>query len=333
MLSERNRKSLVWVTLLASICALVLSGCSTAPKSSGKVAARKAGTVKVKKGGGYYLDDGPMDEVPDNLLEVSDAEPKVEKLARGPNKPYVVFGRTYTPMTQISAYRKKGVGSWYGKKFHGQKTSSGEPYDMFKMTAAHPTLPIPSYARVTSLETGKQVIVRVNDRGPFLSNRLIDLSYTAAYKLGYLEKGSGQVEVELLLPDEIERINLAKKDAQSPIEPKPVVIASAETEKRNDAEISVTVGMTETSATTVPETVSSGPAYYLQLGAYQQASNAQSYQAKFSLDWAHRLPSLEVVQAGNYYKLLAGPFSTLAEATQIVEEMKSMGTNSFVVRR
>lgn len=322
------------MAMLASACALLLSGCSTTPKSSGKVAAGKTGKVKVKKGGGYYLDDGPMDEVPDNLLEVPDAEPRVEKLASGPNKPYVVFGRTYTPMTQISAYRKKGVGSWYGKKFHGQKTSSGEPYDMFKMTAAHPTLPIPSYARVTSLETGKQVIVRVNDRGPFLSNRLIDLSYTAAYKLGYLEKGSGQVEVELLLPDEIERINLAKKDAGSPIEPKkPVVVASAESGTQNAGATPVVVAKEQKTASSASKAVSSGPAYYLQLGAYQQASNAQSYQAKFSLDWAHKLPSLEVVQTGDYYKLFAGPFNTLAEATQVVEEMKSMGTNSFVVRR
>lgn len=313
--------------MLASACAMILSGCGTTPDSSGKTASAKAGKIKSKKGGGYYLDDGPMDEVPDNLLDVPDAEPRVEKLARGPNRPYVVFGQSYVPMTQMSEYRKKGVGSWYGKKFHGQKTSSGEPYDMFKMTAAHPTLPIPSYARVTSLETGKQVIVRVNDRGPFLSNRLIDLSYTAAYKLGYLEKGSGQVEVELLLPDEIERINLAKKDAS-----RPIVVASAGDQGGNRA-VAVAPANVSQADTQAAKTASGGPAYYLQLGAYQEASNAQSYQAKFSLDWAHKLPSLEVVQSGSFYKLFAGPFNTLAEATQAVQEMKSMGTNSFVVRR
>ncbi len=334
MLSEKSRNGLVLTAILASVCALTLTGCGTTQKSSGKVASKKAGKVKVKKGGGYYLDDGPMDEVPDNLLEIPDAEPKVEKLASGPNKPYVVFGQTYTPMTQLSAYRKQGVGSWYGKKFHGQKTSSGEPYDMFKMTAAHPTLPIPSYARVTSLETGKQVIVKVNDRGPFLSNRIIDLSYTAAYKLGYLEKGSGRVEVELLLPDEIERINLARQNAGSPIGEPQVAAAPVVTEKQETAAPPATVvAQADTPAPAKQETVSGGQAYYLQLGAYQEASNAQSYQASFSLNWAHRLPSLEVVQSGNYYKLFAGPFNTLAEATQVVEEMKSMGTSSFVVRR
>nr|WP_040719565.1 septal ring lytic transglycosylase RlpA family protein [Oxalobacter paraformigenes] len=331
-MSGKNRKWLVLTAMLASACALILSGCGTTPDLPGKTASAKTGKVKTKKGGGYYLDDGPMDEVPDNLLDVPDAEPRVEKLARGPNKPYVVFGQSYVPMTQMSEYRKRGIGSWYGKKFHGQKTSSGEPYDMFKMTAAHPTLPIPSYARVTSLETGKQVIVRVNDRGPFLSNRLIDLSYTAAYKLGYLEKGSGQVEVELLLPDEIERINLAKKDASSPIGPQPVVIAAASEggDRTKAAPPAANVSQPDARGT---KTASGGPAYYLQLGAYQEASNAQSYQAKFSLDWAHKLPSLEVVQSGNFYKLFAGPFNTLAEATQAVQEMRSMGTNSFVVRR
>ena len=330
MLSEKSRSCLVLTAILASVCALTLTGCGTTQKSSGKVASKKAGTVKVKKGGGYYLDDGPMDEVPDNLLEVPDAVPKVEKLASGPNKPYAVFGKTYTPMTQLSAYRKQGVGSWYGKKFHGQKTSSGELYDMFKMTAAHPTLPIPSYARVTSLETGKQVIVKVNDRGPFLSNRIIDLSYTAAYKLGYLEKGSSMVEVELLLPDEIERINLARQEAASPIGTQQVAAAPVVTEK---TETKAGTAVAQADTQTRQETASGGQAYYLQLGAYQEASNAQSYQASFSLNWAHRLPSLEVVQSGDYYKLFAGPFNTLAEATQVVEEMKSMGTSSFVVRR
>lgn len=319
MLSLKNRGSLVMTAMLASACALILSGCSTTPTSSGKVASKKAGTVKSKKGGGYYLDDGPMDDIPANLLEVPDAVPKVEPIRGATAKPYVVFGQTYTPMTELQSYKKAGVGSWYGKKFHGQKTSSGEPYDMFAMTAAHPTLPIPSYARVTSLETGNQVIVKVNDRGPFLSNRIIDLSYTAAYKLGYLNKGSGQVQVELLLPDEIERINLAKNNAYKPIDG-PVVLAKAP------------VQQTKT-AVPVSKASSAGSGYYLQLGAYQEASNAQSYQAKFAMNLSHKLPSLEIVQMGNFYKLLAGPYPTLAEATQAVEEMKSLGTKSFVVRR
>ena len=329
MLSLKNHRCLVMAAMLASACALILSGCGTTPTTSGKLASKKAGKIKSQKGGGYYLDDGPMDEIPDNLMEVPDAVPKVESIRGATARPYVVFGQTYTPMTELQPYKKSGVGSWYGKKFHGQKTSSGEAYDMFAMTAAHPTLPIPSYARVTSLETGRQVIVKVNDRGPFLSNRIIDLSYTAAFKLGYLNKGSGQVQVELLLPDEIERINLARNNAYSPID-KPVAVAKAPVQQTRTV---VAANAVKPASKPVSKVSTAGPGYYLQLGAYQEASNAQSYQMKFASNMSHKLPSLEIVQMGNFYKLLAGPYPSLADATQAVEEMKSMGTKSFVVRR
>src|SRR4029450_1685465 len=104
--------------------------------------------------------------------------------------------------TSLKAYRERGIASWYGRKFHGQKTSIGETYDMFAMTAAHPTLPLPSYARVTNVANGKSVVVRVNDRGPFLHDRLIDLSYAAAYRLGVAQKGTALVEVEAIIPGE-----------------------------------------------------------------------------------------------------------------------------------
>ncbi|NUU01649.1 septal ring lytic transglycosylase RlpA family protein [Herbaspirillum robiniae] len=162
--------------------------------------------------GGYYKDDGPGDHIPDGLLDVADAEPQVEPLSRAASKPYVVFGKTYVPVTDNQPFIQRGIGSWYGKKFHGQKTSSGELYDMYKMTAAHPTLPIPSYARVTNLKTGKQVIVRINDRGPFHSSRIIDLSYTAALKLGYLSSGSSELEVERILPEEAQRMADARRN-------------------------------------------------------------------------------------------------------------------------
>lgn len=163
--------------------------------------------------GGYYQDDGPGDAPPADLQATPDAEPQVEPYSARGNRPYVVFGKTYTPITDDTPFRQRGIGSWYGKKFHGQKTSSGERYDMYKMTAAHPTLPIPSYARVTNLRTGKQVIVRVNDRGPFHSSRIIDLSYTAALKLGYLSSGSSELEVERLLPADIARLRNDARNA------------------------------------------------------------------------------------------------------------------------
>ena len=146
--------------------------------------------------GSYLAGDGPGTNTPDNLAVIPDAVPRAEPLHRYANRPYTVLGKNYTPLTQTGTYKERGVASWYGKKFHGQRTSIGEVYDMYGMTAAHTTLPIPSYAKVTNLANQKSVIVRINDRGPFLHDRIIDLSYTAAAKLGIIGKGQGMVEVE-----------------------------------------------------------------------------------------------------------------------------------------
>ncbi|MDO5103912.1 MAG: septal ring lytic transglycosylase RlpA family protein, partial [Lautropia sp.] len=155
------------------------------------------------RSGGYYLDDGPGKDDAKRLARLMaepDPVPVFEKLLDRTNRPYRVMGQDFTPMTSRQPYRMTGVASWYGKRFHGRPTSTGEVYDMYQMTAAHPTLPLPSYARVRNLENGREVIVRVNDRGPFLRGRLIDLSYLAANKLGYVAKGHAKVEVELLNP-------------------------------------------------------------------------------------------------------------------------------------
>ena len=173
-----------WRAILACLILVLLAACSG-------------------KRGGYYKDDGPEANPPGNLDQVPDAVPKIEPLASGANKPYTVFGRNYTPDTSGKPYRAQGRASWYGKKFHGNSTSNGERYDMYAMTAAHPTLPIPSYVRVTRVENNKTVVLRINDRGPFHSDRIIDLSYVAAYKLGMLGPGSTEVLVERIMPDQI----------------------------------------------------------------------------------------------------------------------------------
>ena len=175
---------------------LSLAGCSNSPRVSDKSPA----PVKSAKSGGYYLDDGPDATPPPNLDAIPDAVPRAEPLNRFANRPYDVLGSSYVPQTERRAYSEEGVASWYGKRFHGKKTASGEPYDMYAMTAAHPTLPIPSYVRVTSLANSKSVVVRINDRGPFHSKRIIDLSYVAASKLGYVGNGSTRVRVESLDP-------------------------------------------------------------------------------------------------------------------------------------
>ncbi len=167
-----------------TVLALILvAGCSATPE---------------KRPGGYYKDDGPGDGR--KLAAIADAVPRVEPLHRYANRPYEQMGKKYVPLTRVGSYKQRGVASWYGKGFHGKSTSSGEPFDMYKMTAAHPTLPIPSYARVTIPANGRSVVVRINDRGPFHSGRAIDLSYAAAHRLGYVAQGSAQVEIEQIVP-------------------------------------------------------------------------------------------------------------------------------------
>jgi rare lipoprotein A len=193
--------SALCLLLCIPLCILfLLAGCGGKPvRVTDSSASRKPAAIQ-KRGGGYYKDDGPAAEIPANLDSIPDARPRLEPLRHAANKPYVVLGKTYVPNTTLKPLRQRGIGSWYGKKFHGRKTSIGEPYDMFAMTAAHPTLALPSYARVTHLGNGRSVVVRVIDRGPFHAGRIIDLSYAAAYRLGYIDDGSARVEVEALLP-------------------------------------------------------------------------------------------------------------------------------------
>lgn len=175
------------VLVLAVLMAGLSAGCAT----------------RASKAGGYYLDDGPGKVDPRRLarlMKTPDPVPVPEKLRARANRPYTVMGQHFVPMTERRPYRQQGVASWYGQRFHGKPTALGETYDMYGMTAAHPTLPLPSYVRVRNLENGRSVVVRVNDRGPFLRGRLIDLSFLAASKLDYVKQGHARVEVELLDP-------------------------------------------------------------------------------------------------------------------------------------
>ena len=197
-----NIKGIIF--LLTALC---LAGCQTnnVEKNS------EDPVTDSKSKGAYYLDDGPEEVIPENLSSIPNAIPKKEPLNKFSNRPYKVFGKTYYPMTSLKPYTATGYATWYGKKYHGNKTSIGEVYDMYKMTAAHKTLPLPCYVKVTNLKNDKTVIVRVNDRGPFVKDRVIDLSYAAANRLEIIEKGSELVKVELIDLDEKVKVSKINK--------------------------------------------------------------------------------------------------------------------------
>jgi rare lipoprotein A len=243
--------------------------------------------------GGYFEDDGPHARAPD-VSRVPDAVPRNEPPSRGGNRPYSVFGVSYTPLKSAGGYRERGVASWYGRKFHGRQTSNGETYDMYAMTAAHKTLPLPSYARVRNLNNGKSVIVRVNDRGPFLHNRLIDLSYAAADRLGILGTGTGVVEVEGL----------------SGSEPATTVATRERT----------TGGLIATAhADTVPR-------LYLQAGAFANRDNAEALRnrlAQADIKPVHIAPAQ--VDGTALFRVRVGPLDSVEASDRLVERIHAHG--------
>ena len=336
--------------VVSGLSLLVLAGCSTTPISTPSSHKPVAQTGKPSSDypvlppagsgrGGYYMDDGPGDSIPEGLMDVADAEPRVEPYSKRGNNPYVVFGKRYVPFTDDRPYKVRGHGSWYGKKFHGQKTSSGELYDMYKMSAAHPTLPIPSYARVTNVSNGRQVIVRVNDRGPFRSGRVIDLSYTAALRLGYIGHGSTELEVERLLPEDIERI-LANKNTTAG-ETQLVSGSDAMVPRVQATTLAPAPAMQQVSVPqpAVPATSHLAPpqlaaGYYLQFGAYSQSVNAEAARARLAQSAGNALYSLRVEAVDNLYRVYSGPFATRDDAVSIATQVEqSSGIKPFIVQR
>lgn len=270
--------------------------------------------------GGYYLDDGPGENPPPDLEQIPDAEVRAEPYSRYANRPYVVFGKTYTPMLSEQPFRQRGMSSWYGKKFHGQKTSSGEIYDMYKMTAAHPTLPIPSFARITSVATGKQVVVRINDRGPFHSSRIVDVSYTAAVKLGLLKSGSQEVHLERLLPDAGTRLATLRRSAEDEPARQGVLQAADEVE-------ALVVESKIESKAQAPQA-----GFYVQMGAFSRADKAAQVRSKIAQSGWDGV--LDVVAAGALHKVLSGPFASRDEALAALREVPGMlGLRPIVIKR
>lgn len=326
----------------------VLAACGSAPMRSGDAGsaasqAERGGGDKVvrrpsTKGGGYYSDDGPHENPPENLDQVPDAQPRLDPLHRFANRPYTVLGQSFVPATQIEPYRARGRASWYGRKFHGKPTSTGEPYDMYAMTAAHPTLPIPSYARVTNLSNGRSVIVRVNDRGPFHKGRLIDLSYTAAYKLGYVNRGSTEVEVVSILPDEIPMIVAGQQSA--PVSAGPAsseAVPQADSPVQPLAPLPVPIALAAIPAVQPAATqaaAASAGGVYLQLGAFVSRANAEGFRSLVEQEMEGLSSRLEVLDGGGRYRLHLGPFDSVEAARRDAERIASaLKLQPFVVMR
>lgn len=285
------------ITIL-TLTTLMLAACGSTPQrnvetrgTSVPVESRSSGS------GGYLSGDGPGANAPANLADIPDAVPKSEPLHRYANRPYIALGKSYTPMTIAGNYKTRGIASWYGKKFHGQRTSSGETYDMYGMSAAHPTLPIPSYARVTNVVSGKSVVVRVNDRGPFLHDRVMDLSYTAAYKLGIIGNGSAEVEVESLAPNAITS-NVARAE---PVQTKP--LARSEPPRIVSASV--------------------GGNVYLQLGAFKSREAAESFMAKMRAELDDVGKQISVYVQGGLTRVHIGPYANQIEARSRAEGLQN----------
>ncbi len=287
-------RSLPFVLLgLVALCAL--SGCGSWGKRD---ATPEAAPAPAPARGAYYKDDGPGASPPADLAAIPEATPRAEPLHRFANRPYQVFGRDYLPLARIGPYRETGIASWYGRRYHGSATSSGEKYDMYAMSAAHPTLPIPSYARVTNLANGRSVVVRVNDRGPFHSDRVIDLSYTAAWKLGYVDAGSTRVEVESIVPGAL---------------PPPAAAAAAAAAARPAAD---------------------AKSYVLQLGAFSAPESAENFRARVYRELAWLSEAIAVVPGANLFRLHLGPYRSQDEARSIADRIQSeLGLRPMILAR
>ncbi len=299
--------------------------------------------------------DGPEARPPPDLERVPDAEPKLETVRPGgANKPYDMAGQTYVPRVKDDSFTERGLASWYGRKFHGRRTASGEVYNMYAMTVAHKTLPIPSYARVRNPANGKEVLVRVNDRGPFVKGRIVDLSYTAALKLGVL-RGLAIVELERITFEDI-RTGAWRRDgvdtaavavavppaaaavatAASPVpEPvAPVLAALPNAANASAASVAslppVAPNVSDTPAEPPIAIAPAAPAYtapargfWVQLGAFRERSGAEDFQRRVMADHDWLTPLLAVFIDQPLFRLQAGPYPSRDDARSAAEQIRS----------
>lgn len=239
--------------------------------------------------------DGPPDR-PVDVSAVPEPVPRHEPYSKYGNPPqYEVFGKTYQVKDSATGYVEQGIASWYGTKFHGKRTSSGEPYDMYAMTAAHKTLPLPTYAEVRNLDNGRTVVVRINDRGPFHDDRIIDLSYAAAHKLGIAERGTGRVEVRAIIPE--------REAVQAGVQ----VIAAPRAD--------------------IPQAERLSPQVYLQVASFSDRENLHRVLGRLLDAAIDRIHILQGSTGENQpvYRLRVGPMADRAAASLIAERLLGLG--------
>jgi len=269
---------LIKTTLLILLSATLFTACSTKKTGSGTVppASGEVGAAKLPDGDGGTYKTG---------------------------KPYQVAGRWYKPMQNVSSYDESGIASWYGADFHGKNTANGESYNMYTLSAAHKTLPMPTLVRVTNLENGRTVIVRVNDRGPFVKDRLIDLSRAAAKELGYLNKGTTRVRVQTL-------------------DQKPVLLAKA-------SPTPLATPVSKSTATV--QQMSATAQIYVQLGAFSSQANADQLRLNMLQKYPNTALHPKQVASQTFYRVRIGPFQHMQEIEQTIISLQNSGYNNAIV--
>jgi rare lipoprotein A len=333
--------------LALAAAVLLLAACGSTPKGGGP----RGGPLVVER-------DGPGSGSPPNLEKLADAVPRIEPIRPGgPNRPYEIGGRSYTPFTHDRPFSQRGLASWYGSKFHGRRTANGEVYDMYAMTAAHPTLPLPSYVRVRNPANDREVILRVNDRGPFHPDRILDLSYAAAFKLGLL-RGVGLVELERITPQDIRsgawRRGGGTAPPPAPEDDKPVEAAvppaastpaatgagtAAAVATASAGAAAAAVGAAAGGSAAVLAPAASSPAadpslppggppttagggYWVQLAAFRDADGAADFRRRVEaeVDWLG--PLLALVPDRSLHRLQAGPYGNREDAQAAAQRIR-----------
>ena len=271
---------------LVTAMILFIGACATQTVSD-KTSNKDSSQAPSANKGKYYLDDGPPADGGIALTDIPDAVPQSEKINPAHNRPYTALGKSYKPYKQLRPYRQEGLASWYGRRYHGRKTSSGEVYNMFKMTGAHPFLAIPSYVRVTRTDNGKSVVIRINDRGPFWEGRIVDLSYAAAHRLGYVKDGTTKVIVEAIIPNGVAHTQpqRAGDDNEEKI---PAVAASP----------------------------------FIQLGAFQNKNGAETTRQNIITQTGKKA---KIKKSGDLYIIYTGTYANHEEAQKTMLELCDIG--------